>query len=192
MAPDSAAARLRYLDHASQCLLTSSPAISAHLETVRQEVAEEKGNSTSSEPFIRSCTACGNILVPGWSCKSIRETLPKRTRKDRIAKEKNPGVKVLKWQCSKCDAVTAIEAAKAGRQRIATVPSSRTASLAQKETPIPTSTKPSEATSNTSKASKKRAKGKKSSLQTMLANHNKLSANRPEGFGLDLMDLMKS
>jgi hypothetical protein len=44
---------------------------------------------------------------------------------------------------------------------------------------------------NGMKTSNRRARSKKSTLQSMLADQNKTQTERPKGFGLQLMDLMQ-
>ena len=183
--------RLRYLRNASESLFTSSPTVSAHLQTVRHAVAEGKGYGAASQQSKRDCTSCGSILVPGWSCKSVKEATAKRTRKDRLV-PKQPGLKVIRRQCSKCDAVTTIETAKPKRDRKAQTSPSRPFPAAhqdRKSDKLPASPQP---TFTPERTPRRRAKNKRSSLQSMLANQKKTGDKEPTGFGLDLMDFAKT
>ena len=188
MAPTSSGHRIQYLENASQSLLTTSPAISAHLQMVRNNVADQNEDRRSAQRSSRSCTACGTILVLGWTCEPIRDALLKRTRKDRIAK-RIPGLKTIKWTCSRCDAITVFEAAKPERRHTEKVIPTQATTTAFVQ---PVADKPKvQALLHPESTSKKRARLKRSSLQSMLLNQQKPRSKQPEGFGLDLMDLMK-
>lgn len=189
MASSAVTRRIHYLDSASQCLLTISPAISAHLRLVRNNVAEN-GDRNSTQESNCSCSACGSMLLPGWTCESVRDSAQKRTRKDRLTKQK-PDLKVIKWKCSRCNVVTTIEALKPERRQTVKPRSSRAADAAQADTTVDKPTVSSQLTLSTQQTSKKRGRSKKLSLQSILANQKKPDAKQSEGFGLNLMDIMK-
>ena len=193
MSKEATTARGDYLDKASRTLISSSPAISAHLQSVRRKVVENADGETLSGPRNETCGACGYMLIPGWSCKFITKGINiDRTRKDRINKESGDE-KTLKLQCSKCNVLTT---------RKATRPIARHKSYSassQFPSSVPTNVKattinPSAETSSedTAQPSRKRTRGKNSTLQSMLANSKIATPTRSKGFGLDLKDLMKT
>ena len=192
MRTTNVAARLQYLDEASLRLLTTSPALSAHLQGARQALADENGNEVVSHGSTWNCAACGSVMVPGLSCTSIRDPPRKRIRKDRLAKQEF-AVKTVKLQCSRCDAITTIEAVKPERSRKVQVAQTRPTTSVHEDTAVENRiiTKPT--TESAEKTSRKRTRAKKStSLQSMLAGQKVVKSKETQGFGLDLMDLMRS
>ena len=193
MSKEAPIARGDYLDKASRNLISSSPTISAHLQTVRRRVVENADGETLSGPWNETCGACGSLLIPGCSCKVITKGVGiDHSSKDRINKESGDE-KTLKLQCSKCNALTT---------RKATRPIARHKSYSassQFPSSVPTNVKatminPSARASSedTAQPSRKRTRGKNSSLQSMLANSKIATPTRSKGFGLDLKDLMKT
>lgn len=186
-------ARLLYLDNASKNLLKPSPAISAHLQSVRQSVIGERDEVSSPQTTERTCAACGNILIPGWSCESITETSTKRTRKDRREKKRG-SMKIVNLRCHKCDVITSIESTKPGAKRRKPhqtqypILNATAAPGTTKETSLDLTSVPEEIAT---RPSRKRPRGKKASLQSMLAKQKTAESSTASGFGLDLMDLMK-
>lgn len=191
MTSTSEASRSHYLENASRSLLVSSPAISAHLQSVRRVAVEEEKVKPLPQESHWSCTACGSILLPGRSYKSIIEPHLKRTRKDRLALRKN-GIKATKLQCSKCNAVSIVEAMKPERTRMIKLAPPRLTDAVRGNTPSDRTPAASPQAPIIDRGPKKRARGKKSSLQSMLVNQGKGVTSNSTGFGLDLMDLMKS
>lgn len=182
--------RLRFLDDASKRLLGSSPAISAHLQTVRESIIGDEGDDHQPSP-ISTCVACGNLLLPGWSCESLSNTSGKRTRKERLGR-KATGRRRVKFRCHRCNSTTttvgAMLSLKSQKPREAP-PSSGGV----------TSTPAIANSANTALSSKdlprssprKRPRTKKSTLQSMLANRKPAEPQVLQGFGLGLMDIMK-
>ena len=183
-------ATARYLDHASQILLTSSPAISAHLQASRSHDPKDYEENSYSRKQEQPCRSCGNLMVSGWSCTSIPNTASKRTRKDRLSM-KGPNVETIKLQCLRCHAITTIESRKPARG----IKVSRTSSqaVATVATKVETSTfSPTTASAESpSSISRKRPRAKKSTLLSQLATQQTTAKTKPEGSSLDLMDFMK-
>ena len=189
MARASEEARFQYLEKASHQLLTSSPATSAHLQTVRKTAAEEQTNATPSQAIDWTCTACGNILAPGWSCKNVNYGLVKRSRNDRLAQAKL-GLKTFSLQCSLCGNITTIEDKKPVKGRQVPI---RNIDKLPTVAAAPATNRPTQkSTESIVQASRKRTRGKKSTLQSMLSKQDIVASEKPRGFNMDLMDFMKS
>ena len=85
-------ARLRYLHESARLLATTSPRISARLNSQRDQVAsahevtlDTKVSQPRNGPTSReTCTSCGNVFLPGWNCE-IRTRPCARSSKDSTA-----------------------------------------------------------------------------------------------------------
>lgn len=189
-------ATLSYIERASELLSTSAPTVSAKLQHSRRTLAEATGKEAPEH--MLTCNACGHALIPGWTCASKPQTNSKRTRQDRLAKLQS--TKTVSLECSKCQSINTLDAPKpkpskrleANPPESSTVKPSKLDSQPPSEVsrtqPIATQAKPSD--SPAEPASKKRNRNKKSSLQSMLAG--KKPPALKGGFGLDLMDFMKT
>ena len=187
MISSSSSAQLNYLENASQRLLVSSPAVSAYLQSERNATLD-KVDEAVSKRSNRSCNACGNILIPGWSCERVKPVKEsqgggKRRSYSRLREPR-------KLRCSMCNAITTIEAEETPQ-----------ANKDLNSTYSPVETHKNEANSapsimpqqkaNDMKTSNRRARSKKATLQSML-DQNKTETEKPKGFGINLMDLMQS
>ena len=187
MTDPQTAARMRHLDNASRVLMFSSPAISARLQAAWQSAASETGIG-ETVGSIPSCTACGSTLIPGWSCRTI--TMPKAKRKRRERPPKTGALsKTSRRECSRCHAVEDHDVSR----------SSKTANLAHA---APTASNVDGKDSrdgndaamsglHRSEASRKRARGKGHSLQSLLALQQARVQESQKETGLQLMDFMK-
>ncbi|KAF2482991.1 hypothetical protein BDY17DRAFT_296603 [Neohortaea acidophila] len=179
MTTPAADARLRFLNGVAERLMVSSPATSAYVQSVRLAALH---NDESRDGGDGICTACGNILIFGWSC-DIPKT-EKRTRSTRIASSLDHQQRMAA-QCVRCDSSTFINKAK----RRKTKRSPQTSKLPQPQVLEPVQS----ASLETEKPSaRRRPRNKKASLQSMIANKPTSNSGRSTGFGLDLMDLMKT
>ena len=186
--------RLKYLDAASHLLVRSSPSTSAHLGAARRELVEDIAGGAPLQTSSDSCTACGNILIPGLSCNYVKVPQPKRTRKDRLQK-KHDGLKVIKLLCSRCNTATVLESPK--RDRAIKTKDSRVGGRFSIMAGADATTEPPRASGSQSNeaptaSSRKRARSKKSSLQSIVTDKKTANSIPSNGFGLDLMDLMKT
>lgn len=185
-------AQARYLDSASNILQSSSPSISAHLQLARNDLAQDGGHHGQE----RSCSACGNIFVPGWSCKKVSKSSRKHSRKDRTQKD-DTDTRCVHLRCLRCDAITAIERPKREsipvRAEIPKVPGHASKDRRDKREIAP-QTGPIESSSGEGAAQppRKRARGKKSTLQSMLSEQQAAKPPVETGLGLGLMDFMKT
>ena len=178
-------ARLKYLEHASTLLQASSPTASAFLQTKRRTVADEIGRMRTSDEKSQACNSCGTLVVLGWSCSMERST-PRA--KHRQARERPIQTKALTLRCNNCNATIISSSRKPPKVNRGKLPDI----LQEAPTPIMDSRKataPSTPQSGVQAASRK-ARNKKSSLQSMLASHTN-TTNAPTRPGLNLMDFMK-
>jgi len=199
--------RLQYLHDASDLLIASSPAISARLRTVERKVAGEQGLATDQHKD-RSCTACGNVLIPGWSCKIIVRNDGSKVLQGRPSKPSaRSSVKTLKMQCLACNAITVTDSRKPPRLGNKTVPpptthvnvtsvaAARVDAALRTEAPAHATTiSQAPATSqaaNPITTSSRKARSKKSSLQALLAGQQQGSAGPATKRGYELKDFMK-
>ncbi|KAK0944204.1 hypothetical protein LTR29_004336 [Friedmanniomyces endolithicus] len=190
----AASARIEFLQNAADLLTVSSPAASAHLRSSRHQVADDHGVERPKDGG-KVCIACGNVLLPGWSCKIIthdekRARLPIANRKP----GPRPDVKTLRLQCSLCNAITTLQSDKP--RRISKKASSKSISTLE-ITQEPKCLLPSSAHVHSPKlantAASRKTRGKKTSLQALLAASQQQQRNSQPIVkrGLDLMDFMK-
>ena len=172
-------ARLEHLEAASRCLLVSSPAISAYLQSELNATSNER-DEVVSKRSNRSCSACGNILVLGWSCERVGSA-----RKIEIE-----GKVEYRLRCSKCNAIMAFKAERFQQRNKGKKSECDTLDLHKSKTRSATIIV-SQPEAKDIKTSNRRSRSKKTTLQSMLADQKKTEVARPKGFGLDLMDLMQ-
>jgi RNase P subunit RPR2 len=186
--------RLRFLKEAAHLLAFRAPATSATLGAAREKLLESQDldlTATSKEwDALRRevCGACGNLMLPGWSCdvrcvSRARKTVkgPKEDVSKKERKEKD-----LVYSCLRCD-----------RKTVQPLPS-KPAKHTRKPARISNSDKASTATvdpsqgdknkviKSTNASSKQRAKARKGGLAALLSQSKTQTAKK----GLDLMDFM--
>jgi RNase P subunit RPR2 len=181
-------ARLKFLKEAAQLLYVTSPSSSATLGAARNKLIEERDldieASRKEWNALRRevCGACGNLMLPGWSCEVTRELRPMPKKKDSTKKSRRE--KDVVYSCLRCHRRTV--------QPLPTAPVRRlrkeTRSIKAQKTE-PTAAAPSTAHENkevksANASSKQRAKARKGGLQAMLAK------SKTHSKGLDLMDFM--
>nr|POE72426.1 hypothetical protein CFP56_12299 [Quercus suber] len=184
-------ARESYLEDASQLLNELAPVAAAHMRVSRHCMKRGQDNSSGSQGMDRTCFACGNSLLLGWSCTSVLGKTGIQTRKNRISKSTND----RKIECSMCNSVSTISLQR--RVKSTLIPDeskSRTMPSASEQRPTPVD-KPvvgviGEETA--SPAAKRRVRNKKSSLQAILANQSVTNKSTSKFPGFDIMDFMKS
>lgn len=180
MTTAAADARLRFLNGVAERLVVSSPATSAYVQSVRL-AALHNDDSADGEDGI--CTACGNILILGWSC-NIPKTA-KRIRATRIASSLDQQQSIA-VQCERCNSAMFINKAKRSKTQGIT----QTSKLSHPRVPEPIQTTSIETKEKPS--ARRRPRNKKASLQSMIASNPSSTSGRDTGLGLDLMDLMKT
>jgi hypothetical protein len=191
------AARQRHLAAASELLMVSSPAVSAHLRSSELALHDDQDLSSSATPY-EICTACGSVLLLGWSSRIAGSTLPSRgsqKAKRRAPRRSQSG----RQQCLRCNAVSAMQANMPTKARKPDNMTTKiTAPAVQASTPLPKppslDTQPAtESLAVPSNAGSRKARSKKSSLQALLAgqqsSNSKAGSTKP---GYDLKDFMKT
>ena len=191
MTPKATEARLKYLEKASECLLVSCPALSAHIRAEYDAISWENDDGTPSQAPLRSCNACGNILIPGWSCNKVKQkrAAGARQRKAKIQGEAHRSSEI---SCRMCGVVTFIEILKSS-QEVPKLPIGPKRRLHAYES-ILRSDSPSaqQPLAMDAKAPSRKRKTTKSRLQAMLADQKLTASSKGKTFGLDLVDLMQS
>ncbi|KAK7549489.1 hypothetical protein IWX49DRAFT_36969 [Phyllosticta citricarpa] len=206
------AARLRFLDESARLLSFGAPETSSFLEAQHDRLLVEHGMTVPETRRREVCSACGTILIPGYSCKVLHErkrpaAAQRKGLEGRIAKQKDARKvsncddgKEKVYLCSNCHSETRVPLP-AARARInkakkgiqAPLPEAQASSSETSTTAGPSAAVAEKGLSSTANvSSKKRAKARKGGLQAMLANSKKESKPASQGFGLDLMDLMRS
>lgn len=183
--------RPTYLASAALLLQTSSPAVSAHLQLKSDELFPRDTSTPKGQH--QSCVACGIMFVPGWSCKTLIGTQGKRTRKERIEKATH-ATKLTRLQCLRCNTVTLIEPSKSSESVTKMGKTRKQEVMPLNSGPQEDLPTPPEANSKEQAGvqSRKRSRGKKPTLQSLLSEQQAETPQTPAGFGLDLMDFMKS
>ncbi|KXT00529.1 hypothetical protein AC578_4098 [Pseudocercospora eumusae] len=179
--------RRQHLDVASQMLMFSSPAVSAHLQMVN----DQDYQISTPNAQTKSCSACGSIMVLGWSCRRTTRDRTKRTRQDRLSESGRSAT--ISLECLGCSSITTVVKENLRKPKNATIkhggtPTQQIPSAQQLRAPKSAAEKV-EAPTASDAGAKKRGRGKRSSLQAMLADR-KTTGTSP-GFGLTMDDFMK-
>jgi hypothetical protein len=195
-------ARLRFFEQASETLAVSAPTVSSFIRAAKREVpvSHEVGTPISGNV----CNACGQLLLVGWSCEVVRSGEHKQTRQQRIS-GKTSTTKCV--QCSACGTENTIQHHKRQKKDPSKLPkkvtevkpetampaNQSTPTIQPEQTPVPSplpSKEPTPEATQAKPAVRRKARGKNTSLQALLAA-KKPEAPKPSGFGLDFMDFMK-
>ena len=189
---------MKFLD-ASACHYSGiAPATSAHLTLQRNYEAADNSLPLQVEGSS-VCSACGTIMIPGRTSRTsivhAKATKTKvRTKKHGKDDRAGTPIKFVRVDCLTChryekkplQGSSGTNIKKPSMLRTRTVPS--VSGFADKE---PSDMPQSARVSTASASSKQRAKARKhGGLQAMLEK-TKASVNSSQGFGLDLLDLMK-
>ncbi|KAF2719132.1 hypothetical protein K431DRAFT_287012 [Polychaeton citri CBS 116435] len=195
--------RLDYLRLASDHMLVRVPSLSGYLRAECSKVATKKDSAISiaDKPV---CRACGNTLIPGWSCRtrSLEEKRPSRSAK----RERH--VRLL--QCNMCDSTLRVEQDRKAERKHFTVqtqdtgrpPAVRSDVMIEPKAAATASAEPRERMNTpeirqdlkqpSALANSRRARNKKASLQAMLAKSKPSTpTSGGKGLGLDLGDFLK-
>lgn len=208
-------ARLKYLHESARVMALISPETSSFLESQYSHLLAENDLSPPDSRKREVCGACGTIFIPGISCTITQEQTRPIAPKTKGNKVQKPGpsepgkcFQVKIYSCLRCSSKTRLQIpsskARMGTRKPVKNPvveaTAVTAQLAQtpaaepgaaKSAAAPATTPANPAPAATNASSKKRAKARKGGLQAMLANSKK-ETKSSKGFGLDLMDLMRS
>lgn len=187
--------RIRYLDDISQTLFVSSPTVSAHVQSTRHALAESNDIALNDRGQI--CTACGSVLILGWSCKRISDPRRKQRRSGgRRLPSNESGARDLRVRCERCDAITTMSRTEPVRKidkQAATAIVAPPKNVQQQSATQDAPTAPTKPTESTRTTSRKRTRNKTStSLQSLLkASQAATKSSESDGFGLAFNDFMQ-
>lgn len=183
---DPVASRAAYLQNAAHLLAVTSPTASAFLGSARNFLFQDmEAEATTKElDALRrdTCRACGNVMIPGWSCVIKGKSRYKQKGPKQNAKTNESAAKTI-YLCSRCHRQT--------EQPLPTQPQrhvKRSKTLASTE-PTVIAGRPSidvelKTPKTANASSKQRQKARKGGLQAMLAKNKTQNSDQ----GLDLMD----
>jgi RNase P subunit RPR2 len=176
--------RARFLQEGAHMLAVSSPTAAAFLGSARNRFIEDTNLALPSkeDAFRRSvCGACGNVMIPGWSCRvsNRTQTTAPGKRDKSITKEPTKLEKSTTYTCLRCHRETHNTLQPKPRRQ--TMKSKTLLDI----TPTSNIEKPmKEAEPKTVNASsKQRQKARKGGLQAMLEQKKKQTSDLG-GFGL--------
>lgn len=186
--------RAQFLHNAAHLLAVSSPAAAAFLGQARDRLVQDAGLQIPPKEYDAYrrdiCGACGNIMLPGWSCEvfirsQCKTAPPKRNdgSKAVAAAAATPEAKVVR-KCLRChrETLQALQPkprrSMRGRSRIPTVAPAAPLDSSRREVD-------NAAVKTANATSKQRQKARKGGLQAMLEK----SKSQTTGLGgFDLMD----
>ena len=176
--------RVDFLQASARILFLSSPSTSRHLSFQGLELADLQTPSGAYQSR-EACSACGNLLTPGWTSRTKAVTrLLKRRQVTRPEKEQARG-KTISKQCQVC-----LRTSRETRILQLDTRKRQSRPSADFRKPVEEPIQDQPVVEKSSKvSSKKRAKARKDreGLQALL---NKSTQNKPSP-SLNLMDLMK-
>lgn len=182
--------KARFLQEAAHLLAVSSPAAASFLGSARHELITGADANVPTKEYDaicrEACSACGNVLIPGWSCKvSTRSSSQLQSAKGKKSDKSHRKLESRSvYECLRCHRETI--------QTLQPKPPRQTKKAAKDvaSNPATKSSEPvTEANDKISKtvnaSSKQRQKARRGGLQAML--EKKKSQNSNTG-GFDLMD----
>lgn len=175
--------RAKFLQEAAHLLAIPSPTTAAFLGNACNKLIEdaEVGISSKETDALRRsiCGACGNVMIPGWSCKVSNKDKRKSTGRKLSVPEKS-----IQYTCLRCQRETLQtlqrrpgRQVKRSRSLLDTVPTSAAPTTTRKEEDA--------APKTINASSKQRQRARKGGLQAML--EKKKTQDSGTG-GLDFMD----
>ena len=182
-----------HLHAAADCLMVSSPSVAAYLRLARKDVLGSREElSTTLSSLAHGCNACGHQLIPGLTCQklpSLRRTIKgKRKPASRLGPAPEDNHQRLQFQCDRCHSVTTMDKPKIHRKKclpqIRKNVSSRTLKSASD------SSKAHSVSMSPSQSARRRARNKRSTLQSVLGEQS-ISSHPSSGYGLDMSDFIK-
>ncbi|KAL5120225.1 hypothetical protein ACEQ8H_001782 [Pleosporales sp. CAS-2024a] len=182
--------RAGYLHEAAHLLAFSAPSASAFLGAAKNRLIHDAGRDLTAkeQDMLRreTCGACGNLLVPAWSCQI--NSLPKRRTtqsRNKAQTHRLSAPTCMVYQCLRCRRQTEQELPPKPRRQL-----KRASANSSTQLPIltdkPLAQDDVRAPKTANASSKQRQKSRKGGLQAML-ERNKTQKSAP---GLDLMDFM--
>jgi hypothetical protein len=182
--------RARFLQEGAHLLAVSSPTAASFLGSARNRLIEDAELDIPSkevDAFRRSvCGACGNVMIPGWSCRVSNRTQTKTpsTKDKSSTKEPTKQEKNTTYTCLRCHRETQHTLQPKPRRQTRksrTLLDTKTVSTSDSSTKKVDDIVPK--TVNAS--SKQRQKARRGGLQAMLEQSKKQNSSTG---GFDLMD----
>ena len=196
-------ARLKFLAASAQLYSSTAPATSAHLMLECKAVATANNIVLKESESKQACSACGTILVPGWSLRTtIVDSRRSKKFRSKSGKEDHSfpreAQKLVLSECLVCHRLkrTPLMCSSrhndGGRANFESHPASSTSAQTVAETGVTNPKTQGIERASANLSSKRRAKSRKSdSLQALLEKSRAIEATS-SGVGLDLMDMMKT
>lgn len=184
--------RVNHLEKAAKSILVTSPAVSAHILAQRNATLNDQENESLFKGSFQSCSACGNAMIPNWSCKPVKPAYSIRRGAKSNTDDRSRHQRKL--QCSMCNTITILdkESSQPAKPKAANYSNQHTTASGAPPSLSSTMRSQPNAIANKTSTTSRRARAKKSSLQSLLADQKKTGSNKKAGgFGLDLTDLMQ-
>jgi len=191
---DSFQSRLNFLKQSAHLLALHSPTTAAvlgaeHDRLLQHEELDLHAPKKDWDAHRRQvCGACGNLMIPGWSCNISHRHVQAgtgRTNPSRAQKE-------IVYGCLRCYRETTQPLQTRTPKHVSRFTEPTKPSSAAAHTAKETRADDAKVTKSSNAGSKQRAKARKQSgLQAMLAKSKAQDSSGSKGFGLDLMDLMQ-
>ncbi|KAF1365010.1 hypothetical protein EJ07DRAFT_172012 [Lizonia empirigonia] len=179
--------RSSFLQEAAHLLAVSSPTTSAFLGAAQDRLFEDAEIELSQKELdaLRRgfCGACGNPMIPGWSCKVAHQTGKKTVREEKLSKDATQLAKHILYMCLRCErqTVQSIQARRAKHVRKST-----TQKVPQPLPVLKEQTKEAaKVVKSVNASSKERKKARKGGLAAMLEKSKSQSSTQG---GFDWMD----
>ncbi|KAF2472120.1 uncharacterized protein BDR25DRAFT_366880 [Lindgomyces ingoldianus] len=191
--------RLRFLKEAAHLLAIASPTTSATLGAERDRLlqsqeADIRASKKEWDAHRREvCGACGNLMIPGWSCEVSSQSPRKHDKQSNQNKSKQlrSQEKAMVYSCLRCHRKTTQSLPSRPPmhlKRKSDWPQELTSSVEARESRTDYRSK---ILKSANVSSKQRAKARKGGLQAILAKSKAQNAGLQQGLGLDLMDFMQ-
>jgi hypothetical protein len=190
MATPAVELRAKFLQDAAHLLAASSPSAAAFLGAARDRLVDDAALDLAPkerDALRRECCgACGNLMVPGWSCRVSHRAQAANggaASKD-VAKRAARPDKLLVYTCLRCQRETLQTLQLKSPRHVAR---KRKVVSAQPALPVKTPVEDDDGkvAKSANASSKQRKKARKGGLQAML---EKSKAQNSSQGGLDLMD----
>jgi RNase P subunit RPR2 len=187
---DLVTSRFTYLQEAAHLLAVSSPSASAFLGLARNRLVEDTGTEVPTREWDalrrETCGACGNMLIPGWSCEVSNEhqTRAKSGKRKSIPSGLATSNTSVVYHCHRCHRKTEQLLQPPARRQVNKLANRIVSnpSIAAISKPVKEDDPKVLKTANSS--SKQRQRARKGGLQAMLEKNKTQSLSQ----GLDLMD----
>ncbi|ORY13744.1 hypothetical protein BCR34DRAFT_480635 [Clohesyomyces aquaticus] len=193
--------RLKFLKEAAHLISIPSPAVSATLGAEYDKLlllqdADLQATKKEWDAHRREiCGACGNLMVPGWSCEvSPEKIVPDKVDKDKTkspSKRLSRQGKAMAYSCLRCHRRTVQSLPPRPPKHLNRNPSQIPEAVPDRETMKARPADQSRVAKSTSSNSKQRAKARKGGLHAILGKSKTQNSAQQGGLGLDLMDFLK-